>query len=80
MVRGPYDTEGDEPPGGRAAERLKDFLRQRFPEGVPPGSPLPEHAQEEPTGGERDGEQVAASDRHEQGEGHDVPDGGGRPP
>ena len=41
MVRGPYDTEESQPPGGAAAERLREFLDQRFPGGVPPGSPLP---------------------------------------
>ncbi|MEA2595511.1 MAG: hypothetical protein QOF01_1980 [Thermomicrobiales bacterium] len=46
MVRGPYDTEVDEPPGGRAAERLKEFLRERFPEGVPPGTSLPDVIEE----------------------------------
>lgn len=35
MPRRPGDTE-PEPPGGRAAERLREFVDQRFPGGVPP--------------------------------------------
>jgi hypothetical protein len=35
MTRRPGDTES-EPPGGRAAERLREFLAQRFPGGIPP--------------------------------------------
>jgi hypothetical protein len=35
MMRGPNDTES-EPPGGRAAERLREFLTQRFPRGLRP--------------------------------------------
>jgi hypothetical protein len=34
MPRRPDDTEPD-PPGGRAAERLREFVEQRFPGGVP---------------------------------------------
>lgn len=35
MPRRPGDTE-PEPPGGRAAERLHEFIDQRFPGGSPP--------------------------------------------
>lgn len=35
MPRRPGDTE-PEPPGGRAAERLREFIEQRFPGGLPP--------------------------------------------
>jgi hypothetical protein len=35
MTRRPGDTE-PEPPGGRAAERLREFINQRFPGGLPP--------------------------------------------
>ncbi len=35
MTRRPGDTEPD-PPGGRAAERLREFINQRFPGGPPP--------------------------------------------
>jgi hypothetical protein len=35
MPRRPGDTE-PEPPGGRAAERLREFVDQRFPGGSPP--------------------------------------------
>lgn len=34
-----------EPPGGRAAERLREFIDQRYPDGIP-YSPLPEDAPE----------------------------------
>jgi len=34
MPRGP-DDEGPGPPGGRAAERLREFIEQRFPGGIP---------------------------------------------
>lgn len=51
MQRKPEDQR-DEPPGGRAAERLREFIEERFPEGVPgklPGG-LPEpEAQGPPT-------------------------------
>lgn len=35
MPRRPGDTE-PEPPGGRAAKRLREFINQRFPGGSPP--------------------------------------------
>lgn len=35
MPRRPGDTE-QEPPGGRAAERLREFIEQRFPGATPP--------------------------------------------
>lgn len=35
MTRRPDRTE-PEPPGGRAAERLRQFIAQRFPGGLPP--------------------------------------------
>ena len=35
MTRRPGDTE-PEPPGGRAAARLREFIKQRFPGGPPP--------------------------------------------
>ena len=35
MTRRPGDTE-PEPPGGRAAARLREFMDQRFPGGLPP--------------------------------------------
>lgn len=35
MPRRPGDTQPD-PPGGRAAERLREFIDQRFPGGPPP--------------------------------------------
>jgi hypothetical protein len=35
MPRRPGDNEKD-PPGGRAAERLREFIDQRFPGGSPP--------------------------------------------
>lgn len=34
MPRRPGDTN-PEPPGGRAAERLREFIDQRFPGGLP---------------------------------------------
>jgi hypothetical protein len=40
VVRRP-DDPNPEPPGGRAAERLRDFLQGRFPDDEPP---LPEGA------------------------------------
>jgi hypothetical protein len=41
MTRRPGD-EAPEPPGGRAEERLREFIGQRFPGGIP----LPEGASE----------------------------------
>jgi hypothetical protein len=35
MTRRP-DSAEPEPPGGRAAERLRQFIAQRFPGGLPP--------------------------------------------
>jgi hypothetical protein len=59
MPRRPGDTEPD-PPGGRAAERLREFIDQRFPERSPSreGDEAPERRDEE--GKERD-----AADREE---------------
>jgi hypothetical protein len=45
MPRRPGDT-GPEPPGGRAAERLREFTEQRFPGETPAPLP-PEHEQDE---------------------------------
>jgi hypothetical protein len=59
MPRRPGDTVPD-PPGGRAAERLREFIDQRFPGGSPSreGDEAPELRDEE--GKERD-----AADREE---------------
>lgn len=51
MPRRPGDTE-PEPPGGRAAERLREFIDQRFPGGPPP----------------REGEEAAKPDDERDGE------------
>jgi hypothetical protein len=59
MVRGPYDTEESQSPGGAAAERLREFLEQRFPGGAPPGSPLP------PVTPEANGEAERCADQDE---------------
>ena len=52
MPRGP-DDDRPEPPGGRAAERLREFMEQRFPGGIPqqtgarePDDAVPEDAEE----------------------------------
>jgi hypothetical protein len=64
MMRGPNDAE-PEPPGGRAAERLREFLAQRFPRGLRP--------EESPR------EQASDADHNtEQGEGNDAADREGR--
>ena len=49
MTRRPDDRKSD-PPGGRAAERLREFIDQRFPGGMPispsttgEGDPTDEH-------------------------------------
>lgn len=65
MTRRPDDFT-PEPPGGRAAERLREFIDQRFPEGLPGGegarddvedsAPDPEH--------EGDGEADGGHDPH----------------
>jgi hypothetical protein len=47
MVKRPED-QMPEPPGGRAAERLREFLRQRYQDGVPPEGP-PDSPPETPT-------------------------------
>jgi len=42
------DDTNPEPPGGRAAERLREFMNERFPEGLPPEqSPLPDALREQ---------------------------------
>ena len=48
MTRRPDKSE-PEPPGGRAAERLRQFIAQRFPGGLPPE----QRAREEPTDADR---------------------------
>jgi hypothetical protein len=47
MPRRPGDT-GPEPPGGRAAERLREFTEQRFPGETP--APLPCEAEKDERG------------------------------
>jgi hypothetical protein len=34
--------EEPEPPGGRAAERLREFIEERYPEGLDPSGEQPE--------------------------------------
>jgi hypothetical protein len=46
MTRRPGDRT-PEPRGGRAAERLREFLDQRYPEGLPPEGPPPEESCDE---------------------------------
>jgi hypothetical protein len=71
MTRRPGDKS--EPPGGRAAERLREFLELRFPGGVPPddapsdeeqGQAEDEPAEEEgsPAEGQEDKEQDGGGD------------------
>jgi hypothetical protein len=57
MMRGSNDTE-PEPPGGRAAERLREFLAQRFPRRLRPEESPREQAQD----ADRDTEQGAGDD------------------
>lgn len=48
MVRRPGD-DSPEPPGGRAAERLRDLIDGRFPEGDEPSeTPTPADDPDEP--------------------------------
>ena len=59
MPRRPGDTQPD-PPGGRAAERLREFIDQRFPGGSP--------SKEGDQAGDRSdegGEEPEATDREE---------------
>ncbi|TDD75075.1 hypothetical protein [Actinomadura rubrisoli] len=54
MVRRPDDA-APEPPGGRAAERLREFEAARFPEPEEPEEPeQSEEPEEEPSEGEQD--------------------------
>lgn len=57
MTRGPDDPES-QPPGGRAAERLREFIAQRFPGGLPPA----ERAREEAADADRDTERAEEYD------------------
>ena len=60
MTRQPGNTE-PEPPGGRAAERLREFIAQRFPRGLRPA----ESAREEPADADRGIEQSEEHDADE---------------
>jgi hypothetical protein len=51
-MRRPGSTEPD-PPGGRAQERLREFLRERDPSAVPPEETQPDETQEEDPGKEK---------------------------
>ena len=57
MTRRPGDTTPD-PPGGRAAERLREFIAQRFPG----EEPAQEGAREETADAAPDDEQVTPPD------------------
>jgi hypothetical protein len=46
------ERDEPEPPGGRAAERLRDFMRRRYPEGEEPPGPQEEGESEEQEPGE----------------------------
>ena len=61
MTRRPGDTES-EPPGGRAAERLREFIAQRFPHGLRPEESAREEAADADRGTEQ-GEEHDAADR-----------------
>jgi hypothetical protein len=63
MPRRPGDTEPD-PPGGRAAERLREFINQRFPGGLPSRESPKEGEEAEDRSGEQDRERDA-SDRED---------------
>jgi hypothetical protein len=58
MTRRPDKAE-PEPPGGRAAERLRQFIAQRFPGGLPSD----QKAREEAADADRADEESEAADR-----------------
>jgi hypothetical protein len=60
MIQKPGDNT-PEPPGGRAAERLREFIDQRFPGGVP----LPEGASERRRDANHETEQVESGQQTE---------------
>ena len=59
MTRRPDSTE-PEPPGGRAAERLRQFIAQRFPGGLPPERKAREEAADADRADEKSEEPDAA--------------------
>ena len=59
-MRRPGDTESD-PPGGRAAERLREFLRKR----TPPDAPSPNIEEEEDKDAGKEKNQNSASRNQE---------------
>jgi hypothetical protein len=65
MTRKPGDHE-PEPPGGRAAERLREFLKERFGEGTGPpdeSSEQPEEPEEDERGKDQPADQEDRKDR-----------------
>jgi hypothetical protein len=67
-MKRPGDKEA-EPEGGRAAERLREFLKERLPQGASPEELNPEAAKwkkenEEGAGCETDSDQSTASGNH----------------
>jgi hypothetical protein len=67
-MRRPGDTER-EPKGGRAAERLREFLKERLPPGASPEELNPEAAKskkenEDEGGCETDGDHSTSSGNH----------------
>ena len=68
-MKRPNENE-PEPKGGRAAERLREFLKERLPEGVSPEELNPEAEKrkkknEEEAGCEPDSDQSASSGNQE---------------
>lgn len=61
MPRRPGDTE-PEPPGGRAAKRLSEFINRRFPGGSPP-----REGKEERDRNEKERKQRGESDTEDRG-------------
>lgn len=53
--------EEPEPPGGRAAERLREFIDERYPEGLDSSGEQP--AEEEPAGPSDENEDATTDDR-----------------
>ena len=73
MTRRPGERDPD-PPGGRAAQRLREFIEQRFPGRKGPSEPDTETHEHRPTGEEPGESDVAPED----GEGEEHGSGPGR--
>lgn len=78
MTRRPGDES--DPPGGHAAERLREFLEQRFPGGIPPEEGSEEEEEEQVEDEQTEDRESSADEQEGPEQDQDGGADGGAPP